>query len=131
MPEMIKRNLFLIPLGAPDPLRAWTDQAHVAFEDIPKLRQLIEPQFPQPAPGARYARIIFASVEIGCLLVQIAHEHRAELICCKNVTFAPDTRLPEDCRSTAFHPNQQENQRKKRRGNQKEDGRKDQIAKTL
>src|SRR6266567_6293514 len=131
VPEMIERNCFLVALSASDPFRAWTNQAHVALEDIPKLRQLIEPEFPQPAPRTGYARIIFARVEIGCLVVQVAHEHRAELICRKNVTFAPDTRLPEDCRSAAFHPNQQENQREKRRGNQKENGRKDQVPKTL
>src|SRR5713101_8468621 len=62
VPEMVKRNLFLILFGAPDPLRAWTDQTHVALEDIPKLRQLIEPQFPQPAPSTRHARITFTRV---------------------------------------------------------------------
>src|SRR5207245_3254443 len=68
MPEMIRRYLFLISLGAPDPFRAWTNQAHVALKDIPKLRQLIEPQFPQPAPSTRHAQITFACVEIGRLL---------------------------------------------------------------
>src|SRR5207244_1204973 len=62
VPEMIKRNLFLISFDAPDPLRAWTDQAHVTLEDIPNLRQLVEPHFPQPAPDTRYTRIIFARV---------------------------------------------------------------------
>jgi len=83
LPEMIKWNLFLIPFGALDPLRARADQAHVALEDIPKLRQLIEPQFPQRSSGMRYAGIILPRVKIGRLLVQVAHEHRAELVCRK------------------------------------------------
>src|SRR5260370_36723958 len=62
VPEMIKRYPFLILFGAPDPFRAWTNQAHVALKDIPKLRQLIEPQLPQPAPSTRHARITFARV---------------------------------------------------------------------
>src|SRR6059058_3685168 len=60
VPEMIKRNRFLISFDAPDPLRAWTDQAHVALEDIPKLGQLVEPQFAQPAPEASDPRVAFA-----------------------------------------------------------------------
>src|SRR5438128_5980464 len=103
---MIKRNRFLISFGAPDPLRAWTDHAHVALEDIPKLRQLVEPHFPQPAPNTRYARIIFASVEVGRLLVQVLHEHRAELVCSENLTFAPDPQLSEDCGTATLHQNQ-------------------------
>src|SRR6266478_1318606 len=126
MPEMIKRYPLLILFRAPDPFRAWTNQAHVALEDIPKLRQLIEPQFPQPAPGAGYAWIIVPRVEIGRILVQVTHEHGAELVCRKDMTFAPDTRLPEDGRSAALHPNQEENQWEKRRENQKKNGRKNQ-----
>src|SRR5438128_2975188 len=103
---MIKRNRFLISFGGPDPLRAWTDHAHVALEDIPKLRPLVEPHFPQPAPNTRYARIIFASVEIGHLLVQVPHKHRTKLVYSKNVTFPPDPQLSEDRGTATLHPNQ-------------------------
>src|SRR6266566_5318127 len=65
VPKMIKRNGLLIAFGALGPFRAWTDQAHVTLEDIPKLGQLIEPQSPQPEPSMRYARIILSRVEIG------------------------------------------------------------------
>src|SRR6266487_7134654 len=125
VPKMIKRNYLLVAFCALSPFRAWADQAHVTLEDIPELGHLIEPQSPQPTADTRHARITFARVEIGRLLsrlILVAHEHRAELICLKNVTFASDPRLPEDCRSTAFHPNQQENQREKWRENQKENG---------
>src|SRR5438132_2370013 len=53
VPEMIKWNLFLIPFGAPYPLRARTDQADVALEDITKWRQLIDPTTPQHTTGTR------------------------------------------------------------------------------
>src|SRR6266403_4158820 len=112
VPEMIKRNYLFVTFGALSPFRAWADQAHVTLEDIPKLRQLIEPQSPQAAPSARYARIILPRIEIGCLnrrLFRIGHKHRPELICRKDVTFVPDTRLPEDCRPAALHPSQQKN----------------------
>src|SRR5436189_1594396 len=134
MPKMIERYLSLILFGALDPFRAWTNQAHVAFEDIPKLGQLIEPQPPQPAPSPCYARIILPRIRIGrlnCLLFRIAHEHCTELICRKSVTLAPDTRLLEDCLPAAIHPNHQENSRKEWRENQKENGRKEQIAKAF
>src|SRR5947208_16246667 len=104
--EMITRNYLLLAFGALGPFRARTDQAHVALEDIPKLRQLVDPQFPQPAPNRRYARIILAGVNIGCLLVQVPHEHRAELVCSENVTFAPDPQLSEDRGTATLHPNQ-------------------------
>src|SRR6266568_6856566 len=106
VPEMIERNCFLVALSASDPFRAWTNQAHVALEDIPKLRQLIEPEFPQPAPRTGYARIVVPRVEIGRILVQVTHEHRAKLVCRKDTTFAPDTRLPKDYRTAALYPNQ-------------------------
>src|SRR5882724_8428503 len=127
VPEMIKRNYLFVAFGALSPFRAWADQAHVTLEDIPKMGHLIEPQSPQPVPSARYARIILPRIELGRLnrrLFRIAHKHRPELICRKNVTLVPDTRLPEDCRPAALHPNQQNNQREEWRENQKENGRK-------
>src|SRR6266568_2500947 len=77
VPEMIKRNCPLIAFGAFIPLRAWTDQAHVALEDIPKLRQLVEPQFAQPTPKGSDPRVAFARVNIVVLLYG-AQAHRSE-----------------------------------------------------
>src|ERR671918_422278 len=64
MPEMIKRNCPLIAFGAFAPLGARADQTHVALEDIPKLRKLVEPQFAQPTPEASDPRVAFARVDI-------------------------------------------------------------------
>src|SRR5262245_40236799 len=79
MPEMIKWYPLIILFSAPDPFRAWANQAHVPFEDIPKLRQLVEAQFPQPVPSAGHARIVVSRVEIGRIRVQTTHEHGTEL----------------------------------------------------
>src|SRR6266480_539625 len=62
VPEVIKRNFFLVALGTLCPLRAWPNQAHVAPEHIPKLRQLVEPEFSQPAAQLRYSRVSLARV---------------------------------------------------------------------
>jgi len=39
--------------------RAWTGDAHVTDQNIPKLRQLVESRYPQDPAGARYPRIVF------------------------------------------------------------------------
>src|SRR5205809_7027832 len=62
VPKMIKRNGLLIASGALGTFRAWADQAHVTLEDIPKLRQLIEPQLPQPTPERGDPRHAFPGV---------------------------------------------------------------------
>lgn len=39
--------------------RSWSDQAHIAAQDIPELRQLIQAGFSQEPADLRYPRIIF------------------------------------------------------------------------
>src|SRR2546426_1010847 len=64
MPEMIKRNLLFVALHTLEPLRAWPDQAHVAFEHIPKLRQFVQAELAQQAAEASYPRIVLTRVNI-------------------------------------------------------------------
>src|ERR1700704_6520452 len=71
VPKMVKRNFLLITLRAFDPFRARPDQAHVAFEHIPELRQFIESKFAQPSPDARDARIAFARINIRLLFLLV------------------------------------------------------------
>src|SRR5207253_7588876 len=47
MSKMIKWDGLLVALGAFAPLRPRTDQADVALQGIPQLRQLIEAKFPK------------------------------------------------------------------------------------
>src|SRR5262249_44915307 len=95
MPKMIKWNRLLIALGALAPLRAWTNQADISLERVPKLRQLIESKFSQPTPHRSNTTITFARVNVLVLMIQ-APAHRAEFE--KNETFpvAADSFLAEE-----------------------------------
>src|SRR6516164_4815177 len=64
VPKVIERDTSLIAFGTLAPLRPRTNQADVAFKSIPKLRQFIEPKFPQPSPHTRHSGIAFARVNI-------------------------------------------------------------------
>src|SRR4029077_20835240 len=77
MTEMIKRNLFFVALRALYPLGAGTDQAHLACQYIPKLRQFIETQLSQPAADLRNTRVAWPCVEVIVLIE--THLHRPEL----------------------------------------------------
>src|SRR6266700_1067757 len=70
---MIKRDCLLISFGALAPLCAWTNQADVSFERIPKLRQLIEAKFPQPTPHRRHTTIAFSRVNVLVRFIAASH----------------------------------------------------------
>src|SRR6266508_2244046 len=116
VPEMIKRNCPLVAFGAFAPLRAWADEAHVALEDIPELRKLVEPQFAQPTPEGSDPRVAFARVNIFVLL-RGARAHRSEF---KNNerSFVPaDPFLLKKNRTPLSDPDEQGDQREKRSAN--------------
>src|SRR5215472_4669303 len=75
MPKMIKWNCPFIALGALDPFCAWTNQADIALENIPKLRQLIKPEPPQPPADSGNTRIAFMGVKIFIWRIE-ARTHR-------------------------------------------------------
>src|SRR5438309_5192044 len=105
MPKMIKWDRLLIALGALAPLRAWTNQADISLERVPKLRQLIEPEFSQPTPHRRHATIIFARVNVlVCMIRAPAHGSEFE----KNEPFAVTAYsfLPEENRTAVLYPYQ-------------------------
>jgi hypothetical protein len=91
---MIKRNCLLIAFGAPGPFRAWADQAHVTLEDIPQLRQLIEPQFPQPTPDGGDPRVAFTGVNVCVCLVRV-QQHSSEFENDERLRVPADPFLPE------------------------------------
>src|SRR5216117_1609613 len=70
---MIKRDCLLIEFGALAPLRAWTNQADVSLERVPKLRQLIEAKFPQPTPHRRHTTIAFSRVNVLVRFIAASH----------------------------------------------------------
>src|SRR5262249_34191068 len=84
VPKMIKRNALLIAFGALAPFSARTNQANVPLQGVPKLRQLIEAKFSQPAPHTCHSAIAFARIHVIVRLIR-APAHRPELE--KNETF--------------------------------------------
>src|SRR5215475_11985554 len=64
VPKVIERDALLIAFGTLAPLRPRTNQADVAFKSTPKLRQFIEPKFPQPSPYTCHSGISFTRVNI-------------------------------------------------------------------
>src|SRR5438132_846678 len=103
MSEMIEWDFLFVTLGALDPFRARADQTHIAPQNIEELRQLIEAQLAQPATDSRYARIIFARVNIVALR-SVRYRHGAKLIDGKNIPFPSNTRLPEEGRPAIDQP---------------------------
>src|SRR5262249_28991220 len=117
VPEMIKRDRLLIAFSALAPFRARTNQADVAFERVPKLRQLIQSKFPQPTSHRRNATIAFARVNAFFLsLVRLA-VHRSEFEKNESSPVTANSFLPEKDRTTVFHPYEQRHEHEKRRAN--------------
>src|SRR5690349_15895884 len=103
MPKMIKRNFVFVAVHAFYPLGTRTNQAHVTFEDVPKLRQFIEPRFAQPSTDPRNPRIPFARINIVGLFRAI--RHRAKLVSNESLAFPSDPNLVENRGASVFQPN--------------------------
>src|SRR5437667_12538255 len=64
MAKVVKRDLLFVALDTFFPFRSRTDQAHVAFEHVPQLRELIEPQSSEPFSYWRNSGIVLARVKV-------------------------------------------------------------------
>src|SRR4029077_159446 len=115
MPKMIKWDCSLIAFGALAPLRAWTNQADISFERVPKLRQLIEAKFPQPTPNRRHTSITFSRVNV--LVHFIAASHCSEFEKNEPSSVTADSFLLEKNRTAVLHPNEKRDKQKERRTN--------------
>src|SRR5438477_4615271 len=113
MPKMIKRDRLLIAFSALAPLGTRPNQADVAFECIPKLGQLIESEFSQPAPHRSHATVIFARINVFVGLVG-APAHGPEFE--KNEPFAVTTNpfLPKENRFAVLYPYEHRNKHEER-----------------
>src|SRR5215216_5082811 len=78
VPKMVKRDRLLVPFGALAPLRARTNQADVAFERVPKLRQLIESKFSQRPSDRRDTAVAFSRVDIFVCFLTAPHRSEFE-----------------------------------------------------
>src|SRR6266516_6613261 len=116
VPKMIKWNRLLVSFGALAPLRAWSNQADVSFERIPKLRQLVEPKFPQPTPNRSNTTIVFSRVNVFVRIIR-APVHRSEFEKNESSSVAADSFLSEKNRTAIFCPYEQRNKYEQRNAN--------------
>src|ERR1051326_8998978 len=113
MPEMIKRDGLLIAFGALAPLRPRPNQANVAPEGIPKLRQLIEAKLPQPSAHRSHAMIVFACVNVIVWFFGPS-VHCTELKKSKSSAVAAYSFLAEQNRAAVLYPYGQGNNQEER-----------------
>ena len=84
--------------------RAWTHQAHVTFEHVEELRQLIQAGGAQEAPKAGEALLVGQQVTIG--IAQVAHG--AELVESEQLAVQAGALLAEDHRPAEEEPDKVE-----------------------
>src|SRR6266404_7716091 len=113
VPKMIKWDRSLISFGTLAPLWAWTNQANVSFERIPKLRQLIEPKFPHPISHRSHTTIAFSCVNIFVGVIR-APAHRSEFEKNKSSPVAADPFLPEENGTAVLYPYEQRHKHEER-----------------
>src|SRR2546430_7425795 len=77
MSLLVIRNLFRELRNEMWPLRSRTDKVHIAPQNVPELRNLIDADFANDAPHARHAIVAVAGPN-GTVLFRIC-AHRAEL----------------------------------------------------
>src|SRR5262249_29871078 len=100
-----KRDLFLQQFTEIRNLRPRTDQAHVALQDVDELRQLIQPELPDPAADASDS-----CVAVGCpprLAPFGTMLHGAKLQNLEGASSQTDTRLPEEHGTSVFEQDRQ------------------------
>lgn len=86
-------QVILVPKG-----RARTDDAHLADENIPDLRQLVQAGHPEKSADLR--DILFRILELmGRDIMRGGHFHRAELVKLEKLFMQTDTILRKECRS--------------------------------
>ena len=82
---------------------ARTDERHVAFQDVPKLRKLVDGSAPQE-PADRSDPIIGGHTPLRLRLNVIRRPHRTELQKFESLTVASHSYLPKNDAWTALDP---------------------------
>ena len=91
---MIKWDASLIQFGAFAPFSPRTNQADVPLQRVPKLWQLIEAKFSQPAPHTCHSAIAFARIHVIVRLI-CTPAHRPEFEKSETLAIAADPFLSE------------------------------------
>ena len=88
--------LYLVAEGRPRP-----DHRHLAADDVPELRQLVDRRSSKQAPDPSDARVAAIDREAGALLLRV-DDHRAELQELEVDAVLADAGLPEEDRATVL-----------------------------
>src|SRR3954447_1803958 len=115
------------------------DQAHVALQDVPELRQLVDARAPQQIPGARDARIVLEQqprrvlAERPQLLHEVVrvHDHRPELVQAEAASAAADAHLREEDGPGRVELRRDRRDDQDRQRQQKQDGRDGDVHRPL
>src|SRR5262245_10684602 len=108
MLEHIEGNLFSNFLDYPRPFRSRPNDAHLAHQDIPKLRQLIEAHSAQILPDWSHAGIILLSQQR--MIAGMIRAHRTKLEHHERLSIQPHSLLSKENRARRSQFNQQRNQ---------------------
>src|SRR3954466_7626675 len=109
MPEMIERDNLFVTLGAFRPFGPWTDQAHIAANHIPELRQFIETQFAKPPANPGDARIALPGINVGRFIITLGCAHRPKFESREQFPLPADPWLPKNSGTSALNPNDRKN----------------------
>jgi hypothetical protein len=94
--------------------RPWADKAHIAFEDIDALRQLIQRKPTKDPARPSDAGIMIVAVDAAPRMLRI-HCHGPKLVEGKHFLVQPDTLLTKERAPFGIQTNQEHDQKEKRR----------------
>src|SRR5690606_21877003 len=122
-------DLLLDPRDVLRPLRARSDDRHVAAEDVPKLRELVDAGLAHEATNARDARVILRG-ELGAGGLRIG-PHRAELVDAEEFAVLTEAILAIEHGASRVELDREDDQRHQRQDDQAEDERGREIRHTF
>ena len=118
VPQHVVRELSAELFDELRALRSWPDDAHVALEDIEKLRQLVERPGADETAHPRSTRVV-ALRPLRSALVLRPHFHRAELENAERLSIETHAHLAIENRTAILQPDGQGDQQHERREDEK------------
>ena len=110
--------------------RARADEAHVAFQNIDGLRQLVDRRGADDPSDLRHAAVAFAAVYARACVLRVDH-HRAEFVHIKCLVVFAESHLLEDDRSLGLQFDRDSRDQKYGPQDQQNAGRDDDIKASL
>src|SRR3954471_4190598 len=112
------------------PQRPWPDEAHVAGEDIPELRQFVHRRRPHDSADPGDSRIVLRRLHRSRARLGIGN-HRPEFERVERPPTQTDARLPEQDRAAVFQLHRRGDQRPQRRRHQQAQSRQRTVERAL